>query len=403
MTGRPPSVLLGVTGGIAAYKSAEVVRRLRDLGCEVTVAATPSALNFVGEATWAALSGRPVLTSLWQRAESVGHVSAARAADVILVAPATADFMARIAAGRSDDVLSAIVLMAKAPVVLAPAMHTEMWLNAATAANVALLRGRGMLVLEPDSGRLTGPDSGPGRLPAPESLADIAYCAAGAGPDRPLRGRRVVVTAGGTREAWDPVRWLGNRSSGRMGYAIASAAVALGAEVVVIASNVDLPDVAGALTLRAGSHAELESAVVSEAARADAVVMSAAVADFTVLAQAEKVKKTAGEAPVLHLRQTSDILAGLSRNRRQGRPLLIGFAAETASEPQVLIRLAAEKLAAKGCDIIVANDVSGSAVFGEDRASVLILDHDGPQLHLADEPKLIIGGAVCTVIAGRLG
>lgn len=402
MTGRPPSVLLGVTGGIAAYKSAEVVRRLRDLGCDVTVAATPSALAFVGEATWAALSGKPVLTSMWQRAESVGHVSAARAADVVLVAPATADFMARIAAGRSDDVLSAIVLMATVPVVLAPAMHTEMWLNAATADNVTLLRARGMLVLEPDSGRLTGPDSGPGRLPAPQSLADIAYCAAAAGPGLSLHGRKVVVTAGGTREAWDPVRWLGNRSSGRMGYAIASAAVARGAEVVVIAANVDLPDVAGARTRRVGSHAELESAVTREAEQADAVVMAAAVADFTVPAQSAKVKKTAGEAPVLHLQQTSDILAGLARDRGAGRPILIGFAAETESDPEALNRRAADKLAAKGCDVIVANDVTGAAVFGHDRASVLILDRDGSRLHIADEPKLDIGGAVCTAIAERL-
>lgn len=394
------SVLLGVTGGIAAYKSAEIVRRLRDLGCDVHVAATANALKFVGEPTWAALSGRPVLTSIWQQSDVVGHVSVAREVDAMLIAPATADFMARIAAGRSDDVLSALLLMARVPVVIAPAMHSEMWSNPATVTNVDVLRQRGMLVLEPDSGRLTGPDSGPGRLAAPQSLADIAYCAAAASASD-LRGRHVVVTAGGTREPWDPVRWLGNRSSGAMGYAIAAAAVARGADVTVIAANVTLPNVAGAKTVEAGTHADLRTAVEHAAGTADVVVMTAAVADFSAAQQAGKVKRTS-DVVMLELHPNTDILARLASSRSGARPLLIGFAAETAPSLPELVALATTKLHAKGCDAIVANDVTNSAVFGQDQASVVIVE-PGQEPHVLSETrKLDIGAAVCQLIARRM-
>jgi len=398
MTARAPRVLLGVTGGIAAYKSAEVIRRLRDLQCDVTVAATASAHRFVGEATWAALSGRPVLTNLWQHAEVVGHVSAARSSDVILVAPATADFMARLVHGRSDDVLSAIVLMAQCPVVIAPAMHTEMWLDPTTQCNVASLRSVGMLVLDPAKGRLTGPDDGPGRLPAPESLADIAYCAAQRSNGADLAGQHVVVSAGGTREAWDPVRWLGNRSSGRMGYAVAAAAVARGARVTVIAANVDLPDVAGAQTVAVSDHAHLEAAVQAAALTADAVVMAAAVADFTIAAEPTKIKKHHDATPSVQLLPTTDVLAGLAA-RRQGRhPILIGFAAETAKDAAELEAAARQKLASKKCDAIVANDVSESAVFGKSHASVLIAHANGSVHAIHDANKLDIAQHVCDLL-----
>lgn len=398
MTSHAPRVLLGVTGGIAAYKSAEVIRRLRDLHCDVTVAATASAFRFVGEATWAALSGRPVLSSLWQRAEVVGHVSAARGSDVILVAPATADFIARLAQGRSDDVLSALVLMAQCPVVIAPAMHTEMWLDSITQHNVQVLRSVGMLVLDPAEGRLTGPDDGPGRLPAPESLADIAYCAARRPNGADLTGQHVVVSAGGTREAWDPVRWLGNRSSGRMGYAIAAAAVARGAQVTVVAANVDLPDVAGTQTIAVSDHAHLEAAVTSVALNADAVVMAAAVSDFTIATEPTKVKKQHAATPSLQLSPTADVLADLAASRRGQRPTLIGFAAETAKDTAELEALACQKLVSKKCDAIVANDVSESAVFGKSHASVLIARKDGSVQSVREAHKLDIAQHVCDLL-----
>lgn len=398
MTVRAPRILLGVTGGIAAYKSAEIIRRLRDLECDVTVAATTSASRFVGESTWAALSGHPVLTSLWQQAERVGHVSTARSADAILVAPATADFLARLVQGRSDDVLSAIVLMAQCPIVIAPAMHTEMWLDPATQRNVSSLRAAGMLVIEPAQGRLTGPDDGPGRLPAPESLAEIAYCVARRPRGADLAGQHVVVTAGGTREAWDPVRWLGNRSSGRMGYAIAAAAIARGAQVSVIAANVNLPDVAGARTIVVSNHAELATAVSSAAVGADAVVMAAAVADFTIATKPSKIKKQHDSAPVLTLTTTSDVLAGLAEGRDGARPKLIGFAAETSDSQEGLEVLAREKLARKGCDAIVANDVSGSAVFGATHASVMIVTAHEPVKVVAAAHKLDVAQHVCDLL-----
>lgn len=399
MSPRAPvaNIVLGVSGGVAAYKSAEVVRRLRDLGAQVTVCPTDSALNFVGEPTWAALSGRPIIRDLWQRAHEVSHVSAARLADAILIAPATADLLSRLATGRGEDVLTAVVLMARCPIVVAPAMHSEMWLNPATQQNVAILRARGMLVLEPDSGRLTGPDSGPGRLPPPESLADVAMHAA-AKPGQDLEGLRVVVTAGGTRESLDPVRWIGNRSSGRMGYAIASAAVARGALVTVIAANVNLPDVAGAVTVTVASHAQLRTEVMRAAPDVDIVVMAAAVADFAAEPQSTKVKKSDPPEPLeLVLTPTTDILRELVLTRNGARPYIVGFAAETATGG--LTELAQTKLTRKGCDAIVVNDVSDGAIFGNADTEAVVVTASGSVIAIERQSKLSAANAILDTVA----
>src|SRR3954463_7636958 len=323
--GRPhddhrPRVVLGVSGGIAAYKAAELLRRFTETGHDVTVVPTPSALHFVGEATWAALSGRPVHTQVWESVHEVPHVRIGRSADLVVVAPATADLLARAAQGRADDLLTNVLLTARCPVLFVPAMHTEMWEHAATQANVATLRQRGGLVVEPAVGRLTGTDTGKGRLPDPGEI--FALCqdvlAHGLG-DSDLAGRTVVVSAGGTRESLDPGRFLGNRSSGRQGIALARAAVSRGAEVTLVAANVSLPDPAGVKVVRVKTTEELRDAVVSAAGSADAVVMAAAPADFRpVSTTATKIKKIDGpdgpdgSAPSLELTQTPDILAEIS-------------------------------------------------------------------------------------------
>ena len=320
---RRPSVVLGVAGGIAAYKAAELLRRFTESGHDVTVVPTPSALHFVGEATWAALSGKPVHTQVWESVHDVPHVRIGQSADLVVVAPATADLLARAAHGRADDLLTNVLLTARCPVVFAPAMHTEMWEHAATQANVATLRERGALVIEPAVGRLTGADTGQGRLPEPDEIFAICQdvLAHGLG-EADLAGRTVVVSAGGTREPLDPVRFLGNRSSGRQGIALARAAVARGAEVTLVAANVTLPDPAGVKVVRVETTEELRDAVVSAAGSADAVVMAAAPADFRPVSTTEtKIKKTAdGSVPPLELTQTPDILAELSHERVAPRP-----------------------------------------------------------------------------------
>jgi phosphopantothenoylcysteine decarboxylase/phosphopantothenate--cysteine ligase len=397
----PLRVLVGVTGGVAAYKSAELVRRLRDRGCDVIVAPTPSALSFVGEATWAALSGHAIVRSLWERVEQVPHVSIARSVDVCVIAPATADFLARLAAGRGDDVLTAIVMMTRSPIVIAPAMHTEMWQSPSTVANVEVLRSRGMLVINPAAGRLTGPDSGVGRLPAPESLADVVVAAARQSSSMlDLRGHHMVVSAGGTREALDPVRWIGNRSSGRMGYAIAAAAVARGAEVTVVSANVELPDIAGAVTVMVTNHREMRDALVAASESADSVVMAAAVADFTTEPGAQKIKKTVPAAAVsFELQPTTDILAELCANRTGPGPYIIGFAAETVVEDGQLLAFARRKLTAKGCDALFANDVSNSAVFGQEQVAGLIVTADGQHLPVPEQTKSAAAVQIVDLVA----
>ena len=320
---RTGTVVLGVCGGIAAYKACEVLRRFTETGHDVHVVPTASALSFVGETTWAALSGHPVATDVWTDAHEVPHVRLGRRADLVLVAPATADFLARYAGGRADDLLTATLLTARCPIVLAPAMHTEMWEHPATQANVSTLRGRGVVVLEPAVGRLTGADTGVGRLPEPDEIVAAARTVLARGSDAPLdlAGRHVVVSAGGTREPLDPVRFLGNRSSGRQGYALARTAAARGAEVTLVSANVPLPDPAGVKLVRVATAEEMRTAVLAAAADADAVVMAAAVADFRPASRAgSKLKKTTADPDPLPLVRNPDILAELSAARADPGP-----------------------------------------------------------------------------------
>ncbi len=384
--------MLGVAGGIAAYKACELLRRLTESGHDVTVVPTRAALEFVGESTWAALSGRPVASDVWTGVHEVPHVRLGRSADLVVVAPATADLLARATHGLADDLLTSTLLTATCPVVLAPAMHTEMWEHAATRANVATLRARGVLVVEPAVGRLTGADTGKGRLPEPEALAEVVLDVLARGRTEPdLRGRRVVVSAGGTREHLDPVRFLGNSSSGLQGYALARTALARGAEVTLVAANTTLPDPAGIDVVRVGSTAQLRDAVVAAAPGADAVVMAAAPADFRpVTTSAHKIKKTQdGAVPVIELVQNPDVLAELVAGREPG-VVLVGFAAETGQEGASVLELARDKLARKGCDLLVVNDVTGGAVFGspDNRATVLGADGSATEVPLGSKAAL---------------
>ncbi|HVE97627.1 MAG TPA: bifunctional phosphopantothenoylcysteine decarboxylase/phosphopantothenate--cysteine ligase CoaBC [Mycobacteriales bacterium] len=404
--GPGPQVVLGVTGGIAAYKSVELLRLLTESGARVRVIPTASALRFVGAATFAALSGQPVTTSVWDDVEQIPHVRLGQRADLVVVAPATADLLARAAAGRADDLLTATLLTARCPVLLVPAMHTEMWEHAATQANVTTLRSRGVLVVDPAEGRLAGTDTGKGRLPEPEGIADLVEAVLWRVRSAPgaaaldLAGRRVVVSAGGTREHLDPVRFLGNRSSGRQGYAVARAAVARGADVTVVAANVALPDPAGAKVVRVTSADELRATMLSLVASADAVVMAAAVADFRPAAgiSIEKIKKSAAAPTPVELAENPDVLAELARDRPAGQ-VVVGFAAETAADPLVEAR---EKLARKGCDLLVVNRVGDGLGFEVGDNEVVILGADGTQVDVARAPKTVVAHAVLDAVVARL-
>lgn len=389
-------VVLGVAGGIAAYKACEVLRGLTESGHEVTVVPTAAALRFVGTATWAALSGRPVATDVWTGVHDVPHVRLGQEADLILVVPATADLMARATQGIADDLLTNVLLTARCPVLLAPAMHTEMWEHPATRRNVALLRERGVLVLDPASGRLTGADTGPGRLPDPPVIVAAAQdVLRRGGRVDDLRGRRVVVSAGGTREAWDPVRFLGNRSSGRQGVALARTALSRGAEVTLVAGAMEVDPPAGVRVVRVESAEQMRSAVHAEAGAADVVVMAAAVADFRPEdAGAHKVKR--GDADVtLPLVQNADILRELVDARADApRPVIVGFAAETGDADHDVLEHGREKLARKGCDLLVVNDVSGDRVFGQPHNEVVILGRDGSEVPVAQADKAAVADAI---------
>lgn len=397
MTGAtPPRVVLGVSGGIAAYKAVEVLRGLSEAGCDVTVVPTPAALEFVGAPTWAALSGHPVATSVWSDVHRVPHVRLGQTADLVIVAPATADLMARAAAGLADDLLTSTLLTARCPVLLAPAMHTEMWEHAATRANVATLRARGVLVLDPADGRLTGADSGPGRLPDPPEIVAAArdLLRRGSVVDD-LRGLRVVVTAGGTREAWDPVRFLGNASSGRQGVELARTALSRGADVTLVAAHLEVAPPAGVRLVRVGSAAEMRAAVHDGAAQADVVVMAAAVADFRPQSVGEHKLKKGTVDPVLPLAQNVDILRELVERRGAGdRPVIVGFAAETGEEGHSVLDLGREKLARKGCDLLVVNDVSDGRAFGTADNEVTILGASGDERLVARTGKAAVADAV---------
>jgi len=398
----PSRIILGVGAGIAAYKACELLRQLTETGHQVRVVPTSGALRFVGEATWAALSGQPVTTSVWDDVAEVPHVRLGQQADLVFVAPATADLLARAATGRADDLLTSVLLTARCPVVFAPAMHTEMWQHPATEANVATLRARGCVVLDPAAGRLTGADSGPGRLPEPAELYQVAVRLlargrAGLQPD--LAGRRVVVSAGGTREELDPVRFLGNWSSGRQGYALARAAAARGAKVTLVAANVDLPDPAGAEVIRVVSARDLQAAVTDAAAAADAVVMAAAVADFRpAVRTGSKIKKSGAPPEPVQLAENPDILRELATHRARPGQVIVGFAAETDD----VLRNGQAKLAAKGCDLLVVNQVGGGLAFGTSDNEAVVLAADGTRTPVPRGPKEVLADAVWDLVAARL-
>ncbi|GAA2144805.1 bifunctional phosphopantothenoylcysteine decarboxylase/phosphopantothenate--cysteine ligase CoaBC [Nocardioides koreensis] len=403
--GGRPRVVLGVSGGIAAYKACELLRRFTESGHDVTVVPTAAALEFVGAPTWAALSGKPVSTEVWSDVHEVPHVRIGQSADLVVVAPATADLMAKAAHGLADDLLTNTLLTARCPVVLAPAMHTEMWEHAATRHNVATLRARGCVVIEPAEGRLTGKDTGKGRLPEPAEIFELCTGVLARGTAAPdLAGRRVVVSAGGTREYLDPVRFLGNRSSGLQGYALARAAAARGAEVTLVSANVTLPDPAGVKVVRVETTAQLRQEVVAAAVAADAVVMAAAPADFrpTEVSDA-KIKKAAdGSAPAIELAQNPDILHEISTDRARPGAVIVGFAAETGDATGSVLELGRAKLARKGCDLLVVNDVSGGAVFGSPDNEAVILGADGAAVDVPYGSKTALAHRIWDEVAGRL-
>jgi len=396
-------IVLGVSGGIASYKSAELLRLFTESGHSVRVVPTESSLNFVGAATWEALSGKPVQHEVFEHVDEVAHVRIGQSADLVVVAPATANLLAKAAQGLADDLLTTTLLTARCPVVVAPAMHTEMWEHPATQANVATLRERGVVVLEPAVGRLTGRDSGKGRLPDPDQIYAAALQVL-AGRPADLSGRHVVVSAGGTREYLDPVRFLGNRSSGLQGYALAEAAVARGAQVTLVAANVTLPDPAGAEIVRVVSTEELRAAVVEASADADAVVMAAAPADFRPAEFVEsKIKKTGdGVAPDIKLVENPDILAELVARRTSKRPVVIGFAAETGDQNASVIEHGRAKLERKGCDLLVVNDVSAGKVFGSDQNEAVLLGADGSVVEVPVGPKIDLAHAIWDATVQRL-
>ena len=412
---RSLDIVVGVTGGIAAYKAVQVVRDLVLAGHTVRVIATEAALRFVGAPTWEAISRQPLNTSIFDDVAAVRHVALGQQADVVVIAPATADAIAKIAAGIADDLLGTTVLATRAPLVIAPAMHTEMWQNPATVANVATLRERGVVIVGPESGRLTGPDVGPGRMSEPDAIVAAALAAASAAaepataaPMRDLVGRRVLVTAGGTREPLDPVRYLANRSSGKQGVAFALAAAARGAEVTVVAAHLD-PEPAAALaasgidTVDVVTAADLAAAVAERADEASVVVMAAAVADFTPAEVSErKIKKTArAERIELVLVRTPDVLGGLVARPVDGR-VVVGFAAETAADRDELLGFAREKLARKRPDILVANAVGDGRGFGTDDNTAVVLSGAGDVLRDVSGSKREVADAVLDEVVALL-
>lgn len=396
---RGRKILLGVSGGISAYKSCDLLRRLQDHGFVVDVVPTQASLNFVGKSTWEALSGKKVATDLWQDVEKVPHISMAKENDLIVIAPTTADLLAKLASGRADDLLTNIVLASIAPKVLVPAMHTEMWLNPATVENVQTLRSRGFIVVEPDEGRMTGMDTGIGRYPESSKIIDALNKALAVASD--LVGKKVLITAGGTREPIDPVRFIGNRSSGRQGFALAMAAASRGAQVHLVAANTDLPNIEG-ITITSVETAEQMLAVLDlEFPHCDALIMSAAVADARVVDYSDsKIGKE--KLSTLSLVRNPDILKSLSSVKKPGQ-IMIGFAAETESDVKALKDSAAEKLASKSLDIIYINDVSGGAIFGSESTRGLIVDKDRNVIEVPEISKDTLSDILLDQLVSKLG
>ena len=393
MPKRISKVILGVGGGIAAYKSCDLLRRLQERNYDVTVVPTPSALNFVGTATWEALSGKKVTTQVWESVDEVRHVKLAAENDLILISPATADLIARIAMGRADDLLTNLVLASNAIKVLIPAMHPNMWNNAATVANIALLQERGFHVMRPATGRLTGADSGIGRLP--ETSEILSYLATVIADTQDLIGKRVLVTAGGTREPIDPVRYIGNRSSGKQGYAIAQVALDRGAEVTILSANVNLPDPVGATVVRVESAKDLEVELERHFQSTDLLVMAAAVADARpAQVGAEKLKKDSYRE--ISLVENPDLVAQISQQKR--KQIIVGFAAETSLN----VAEANRKLIAKGLDLIYLNDVSTGEIFGNDSTQGVFITAEGKEIPVSKSNKATLAGQLLDLVIDKL-
>ena len=394
MTLQGREVILGVGGGIAAYKSCELLRRLQDRGYVITVVPTPAALNFVGAATWEALSSRPVNTQVWESVHTVPHIALAERADFFLIAPATADLIARLAMGRADDLLTNLVLASDVPKMLVPAMHPSMWLDPATVSNVNTLRQRGFIVMDPEVGRLTGSDVGPGRFP--ETAAIISRFDEVTGQVQDLKGLKVLVTAGGTREPIDPVRFIGNRSSGKQGIAIANAAKNRGAEVELIAANCDVSSLTGIHVTEVETALEMQHALQNSFDACNILIMSAAVADARpTQVSDQKIKKATLNA--IELQQNPDLLADLAP--RKGNRVMVGFAAETKEHLQEARR----KLESKGLDVIYVNDVSGGAIFGQDTTMGTILLRNEADIAIKEVSKDALSNVLLDHAIRQLG
>jgi len=392
---RGREIVLGVGGSISAYKSCDLLRRLQDQGFLITVVPTRASLNFVGVATWEALSHRAVAEDLWNNVQEVPHVALGKKADAVVIAPATADLLARIAQGRADDLLTNIVLTATCPIIVVPAMHTEMWLNDATQKNVKTLRSRGFVVIEPEVGKLTGGDVGAGRYPKTKVIIQATQDALKGKAD--YLGVKVLVSAGGTREAIDPVRYIGNRSSGKQGYALAYAAAKRGAEVTLVSANAELEDIEGVTTIHVETANQMQAALVHEFDKTDLVIMSAAVADVRPEStELEKISKSGLKE--LKLKPNDDILKALSSMKK--RQVLVGFAAQTGPDG---LSQAKEKLRAKGLDLLYFNDVTKTKIFGEDETEGVVLDAGGGESKISRVSKVTLADKILDLALHKLG
>ena len=396
---RGRKLLLGVAGGISAYKSCDLLRRLQDEGFIVDVVPTAASLNFVGKATWEALSGRNVVTDLWSDVTNVPHIALAEESDLIVIAPATADLLAKLASGRADDLLTNIVLASTSPKILVPAMHPEMWSNAATVENIKVLKERGFFVVEPAEGRMTGSDFGVGRYPDTVKIIEAVNKTIQQSAD--LTGKRILITAGGTREPIDPIRFIGNRSSGKQGFALAMAAASRGAQVHLVTANTDLPIIEGITTTAVETADQMAAVLAIEFPHCDALIMSAAVADAKVLNYSDiKIKKES--LGTVELDKNPDILKSLSKSKKIGQ-VIVGFAAETSSNASALEQSGFDKLASKSLDIIYVNNVSGGAIFGSDKTEGLIIDNQKNVIKVPEISKDTLSDILLDQLVSKLG
>jgi len=396
---RGRKLILGVAGGISAYKSCDLLRRLQDEGFIIDVIPTAASLNFVGKATWQALSGRKVITDLWSDVETVPHISMAKESDLIVIAPTTADLLAKLASGLADDLLTNIVLASTAPKILVPAMHPEMWLNPATVANVKLLQERGFFIITPDEGRMTGSDIGIGRYP--ESSRIISEINLHVMSSADLKGKKILITAGGTREPIDPIRFIGNRSSGKQGFALAMAAASRGAQVHLVSANTDLPIIEGITTTYVETAEQMASVLQIEFPHSDALIMSAAVADARVANYSDqKIRKESLNQ--VDLEKNPDILKTLSGIKKIGQ-IIIGFAAETSADITTLEQSGHEKLLSKSLDLIYVNNVSGGAIFGSDQTQGLIIDNQKKVIQVPEISKDTLSDILLDQLVSKLG